>query len=653
MLILIKERLDNVLKEEQIFNGKNSKDTDSPSSSSTQKQQQRKYYSYSIRSILQYIISYTESIIEDIIIFKNILLYRICYPFRLMARIVLFIHVIFQLFFQYTINLFYFFYVTVPLLIISYVWSYILQGLAVFCRKNRTARKLIIHITEIVKLGERIWEKARTATLWDIIAFIGSFLIDVLRSWLVPPKELDKSRSIIELSELLAYEETISNLKDGSSLQQQQQQQEERRARKYMHHYVPFNPFKATIKLHTPLTSLNAKPKSQSSSQSYYQTLLSPVTNRSFFMPSFDSADHTGQRDIYNIDRSDLSQSFLEQYSLLHEADTPASFPPTPFSRAHVMNRSADRVNSVMFGARDRLRQDAQSVSTDKFSRHLAKEAKNSGYLATFDPKKSSENIALSCGNHCVMKVGDNFCGSTQSMVPISNNHYVYFEFSMTVSNDQIPSLALGLSPADCPLNVMVGSWPGSLAINTEGHLIVGSQWFQPTVARTVQPGATVGFLVLIPSECDNGAVLSDSSSGDANFIDASPGDGKEEPSTSGPTSSSSDSQQATDDSVTEGKIEDGATTNKKTINTQLSVQINIDGHPCEYPAGALQKIASEIQLLKASLYPTVGLISGNTRVWCRFCEADVVYRRRNAIGAPVNTKVYCLDGSVLLEENQ
>lgn len=632
MLILIKEQLDNVPIESD-------KNVDPPSSSSSQRQQKRskEFSFYSIRSILQFIIAYTEAVIEELIELKNLIVYRICYPFRLMARIVLFINLLFQLFFQYTVNMIYFFYVTVPLLVLSYVWSYILQGLAEFCRRNRTARKLVLHVTEIVKLSERIWERVRTATVWDMVVFIGSFIGDVIRSWVFPPS-VGKSRSIIELSELLAYEETISSQKDGAS----HLQLEERRARKYMHHYVPFNPFKATIKLHTPLTHLSAKPKSQSS-----QSLRSPATHKSFFMPSFDSADQTGPKDMYNLDRSDLSDAFLEQYSLLHEADTPASFPPTPFSRAHVMNRSTDRVNSVMFAARDRLRQDALSVSTDKFSRHMAKEAKNSGYLATFDPKKSSENIALSCGNHCVMKVGDNFCGSTQSMVPVSNNHYVYFEFSMTVSNDQVPSLALGLSPPDCPLNVMVGSWPGSLAINTEGHLVVGSQWFQPTASRTVRPGATVGFLVLIPTDNDNGACTSEGSSGDANFIDASPGADKEAKSSEG---SSSNSNENGLNEEAEVAANNG---NSDSSTSLLSVQINIDGHPCEYPAGALQKVASEIQLMKSSLFPTVGLNSGSTRVWCRFCEADVVYRKRNAIGAPANTKVYCLDGSLLLDENQ
>jgi hypothetical protein len=58
-----------------------------------------------------------------------------------------------------------------------------------------------------------------------------------------------------------------------------------------------------------------------------------------------------------------------------------------------------------------------------------------------------------------------------------------------------------------------------------------------------------------------------------------------------------------------------------------------------------------EIVATNTPLYPTVSLFSDETRVWCRFCEADVVYRSRAAIGAPPGVRVYCLDGTLLLQE--
>jgi hypothetical protein len=77
---------------------------------------------------------------------------------------------------------------------------------------------------------------------------------------------------------------------------------------------------------------------------------------------------------------------------------------------------------------------------------------------------------------------------------------------------------------------------------------------------------------------------------------------------------------------------------------------IHVNGARREYAQPAMDA-AQEIVSLRAPLYPTVSLISENTRVWCRFCEADIVYRSREAMGAPAGCRVYCLDGSLLLDE--
>jgi hypothetical protein len=78
---------------------------------------------------------------------------------------------------------------------------------------------------------------------------------------------------------------------------------------------------------------------------------------------------------------------------------------------------------------------------------------------------------------------------------------------------------------------------------------------------------------------------------------------------------------------------------------------LNVNGVPAHFPSQAIN-LASDIAALNAPLYPTVSLLSEDTRVWCRFCEADIVYRSRYAIGAPPHAKVYCLDGSLLLDED-
>lgn len=98
-------------------------------------------------------------------------------------------------------------------------------------------------------------------------------------------------------------------------------------------------------------------------------------------------------------------------------------------------------------------------ASCDEYSRKAAVLAQNSGQLAVFDPYQSSEGIALSCGNHCALKVGRGLCSSSRTMVAVPTNRLVYMEFSITASSSTTPSIAIGLSPPDCPLNVTVGSW--------------------------------------------------------------------------------------------------------------------------------------------------------------------------------------------------
>ena len=56
---------------------------------------------------------------------------------------------------------------------------------------------------------------------------------------------------------------------------------------------------------------------------------------------------------------------------------------------------------------------------------------KASGHLAVFDPKQTSDGLALSCGNHCLAKVGRTLCGSARAMVPLPAGVFVYVEFSV------------------------------------------------------------------------------------------------------------------------------------------------------------------------------------------------------------------------------
>jgi len=482
-------------------------------------------------------------------------------------------------------------------------------------------------------------------------------------------KGLSMVLSVEELAELLEYEEIDGDNNGGPNTAESLQYP---RALRGMHNYVPSNPFRATIRIHRAV----------------------PIPHR----PGGNSTD--------------LVATELEPGSCLVDyngADSPASFPPTPYSRANVMNRSLDRVASVMFAARDRLRLEAQSVSRDEYSRIVAKEAQSTGQFAVFDPKESSPGVALSCGNHCAIKVGKGLCCCCRSMMPVRTDTYVYFEFSVMVSSAQTPTLGIGLSP-ECPMNVMVGSWPRSKGFYNDGQMLVGSHWYQSTNGKRIEAGSTVGMLVYIPSaECspvpenpaegdeaeDSGEShkglldLSQDSAvqaqGQTSFFgsflsgfsrsssldpdesfglalsgdDSSSGDSSRRPSAqNSPTKAKGKTlDRATDPTLSGGKSNSASGNQLKAgaAPREPVLQFTVNGQPVLHPPEASLSCedlgASSLHQPQPLLYPTVSLFSEETRVWCRFCEADIIYKSRTAIGAPPGVKVYCLDGSLLLHE--
>lgn len=318
-------------------------------------------------------------------------------------------------------------------------------------------------------------------------------------------------------------------------------------------------------------------------------------------------------------------------------SDSPASFPSTPFSRAYVMNRASERVVSVIFAARDRLRLEAQSVSRDEFSRMIAKENQSTGQYAIFDPRQTSNGVTLTCGNHCAMKIGNALCCSCRSMIFIRPDTYVYFEYSITASSSQVPSLGLGLSPIDCPLNVMVGSWPSSVGFYTDGQVMISSQWFQNLSSSKVGAGTTVGMLVYVPSSKSGKEITN------ANVMSNLPLEVLQPESNLPPTV---DKKSPSPPDLRESSSQE------QHSKPETLLKFNVNGVPVNFSKEVTEKM-SEAGSGIAPLYPTVSLFSENTRVWCRFCEADIVFRSRVSMQAPTGVRVYCLDGSLLLDENE
>ena len=225
------------------------------------------------------------------------------------------------------------------------------------------------------------------------------------------------------------------------------------RIKRFMYHKIPLNLFRAATR---PFTSPKSSNSASSSAASY---------------------------DLYEL------EEFDDGYF------SPASFPSTPFSRSKFISKLSSQAESVMFVARDRLRQVALSESRDEFSRETALK----GLLATFDADYCSDGIDLCCGNHCAVKVRNlSSCCSCRALMTIPDNVYVYVEFSVLTSESvTIPNLSVGLAPPDCPLNVMVGNWARSVGLCTDGTLLVSGKCHQGSISRKVVSGSTVGMLVL------------------------------------------------------------------------------------------------------------------------------------------------------------
>lgn len=483
-------------------------------------------------------------------------------------------------------------------------------AMEIFYRKSEYVRSFVIHISALQFTAYRMWQMLKKTRFSKVLAWCLQIVLEILTAWNDNEKgekhltsrtiggRAKRNVSLTNLSELLEYEE----------LEDVYHQDLSRRVmRKVMHHSIPSNPFKATVLVHS------AGPTS-----------------------AYEKEDHDL---LMSKRREQAIVSIFDKYS-------PASFPSTPFSRANIMSRTEEKTNTLMFVARDILRLEAQSASVDEYSRKVAKHAKSSGQHAVFDPTQSSSGIVLSCGNHCALKVGKGLCSSTRTMVSIPQNRYVYLEFSITAANETIPSIAIGLSPPDCPLNVTVGSWAQSVGLFNDKHLLISSRWFEaPITTATITAGSTLGMLVYYPGPTVLPSAVAVNNEGVFTKLlqyvvsDAVP-----------VVDSEQDQEQGE-----EGDISDAATRNQLTsiessYPSSLIVKFNINGVLLDFLSPTMTAI-SDITRLNAPLYPTVSIISEGTKVWCRLCEADIIYRNHDLIGAPSGAKVYALDGSLLIDD--
>jgi hypothetical protein len=557
----------------------------------------------------------------------------------------------------------YFLWIHVPFVVCSFVWGCIVLFLEVVARRSYHAKRLLIHISALLEIFSSFYDQIITTKLSVLIEHLAQTFCDLVASFWSRPASNPKPNSsfVTEYHDLLVYEEFEDEFPSEIYARQ--------KIHRVMHNYIPTNLFKATVRL---------------------SKMNSP------------------------------REGDIDDLALDVDKESPTSFPTTPFSRARIMNSSAERTNYVMFAARDRLRLEAQSVSRDEYSRNAALKAKTSGQRATFDPDQKSEGLALTCGNHCALKVGQGLCCSCRSTLPIHENVFVYIEFSITVTGSTVPILCIGLAPPDCPLNVMAGHWPRSLALFNDGQLAVDSRLF-PDISfasllmpTKVMAGSTVGMLVYLqdPStqtqieghfDSDNKkrhGVFSacrdviDTAFGTVkNVVSMDKQDKKELLKSTGQTTferrreeeakgmllstksmdsldllprfsinsnvtENTEMTETTDITEITTKQKTQENTFRNTINNReesdsgrLFVRWNINGRESKFSSDAVESLHDTVSM-KTPLYPTISISSKDTRVWCRFCEADIVCKIRDVIGAPKGVRVYCLDGSLLLNEN-
>jgi len=277
----------------------------------------------------------------------------------------------------------------------------------------------------------------------------------------------------------------------------------------------------------------------------------------------------------------------------------------------------------------------------------MAEALRESSRLAVFNAADASPGVRLERGYHCAAKVGNDLYCSARGMIPVLRNCYVYFEMSVTTTPRlrgpgamHHTSLSVGLSTLEMPLNTLVGAWKGSVGLCTTGQILAAGQWCSPLDPRLSSYGSdsTVGCLVRLDDdsafETWDGVVVTATVTFNVNGRVVAPlaTSGGGFPSDNNMVRQTGDYGDASD---TEG--EEGSWSGRTTG----------DISPAQ-PASTLPLFVPR----EEELFPTLTLHSQGTRVMGRFCAEDVLAKSRDEIGAPAGAVIFCVDGSVLLDED-
>jgi hypothetical protein len=467
-------------------------------------------------------------------------------------------------------TVFYYCNLFIPMLISRVIYSIILSAISVLCKRSMHVRRMCVTAKALHESIVKSILKVSCMKISELIIVSLKFIYDFIKTAFFTTTSSSIHETTLSFGDIVYYEESEA---------QASWEPVRNRMKKLMHQYVPPNNFRVTVRL---------RPERSTGTSSEVA-----------------STYHTG---------------YTTEAEIALDADSPMSFPTTPLSRARVLNRSTERVSSVMFAARDKLRLDELTFSRDELSRQAAIEARDRGKYAALDPSQASEGLALTCGNHCAFKICEALCCSSRAMIPIRRGAYTYFEFSITASHEAVPMVSVGIAPQVCPLNVMVGTWATSIGLYTDGQVLVESKWYRSSKQLSLDAGVTVGLLVYLPTrdQTSNAAAAGMGFRSHSHPILPDNSAGLPHPFFGGHSS---------------------------------FIQYNVNGTPMdlEIPSSFLKKLDD----CSSDIYPTISVLSEGTRVWCRFSEADIVYRSRRALRAPPIVKIYCLDGSRLLNDSE
>ncbi|GMH82570.1 hypothetical protein TrVE_jg5078 [Triparma verrucosa] len=373
-----------------------------------------------------------------------------------------------------------------------------------------------------------------------------------------------------------------------------------KRVQRMMHYSVSLKPFVATVEAGNKAMAMNEflpnqpppSPQRTSSGDEEDRNLV--VASSSGLKLSNSDSSFTSQTGSLNSPPKSPTNPDRSESPFMC---TPQSFPPTPGARSFVMARSTQFAEDVIFLARDQLRVEQYSESSNEKTRAVAEALRQQSRLAVWNAQDTGNGIKLTCGQHCATKVGNTLYCSTRSMVPVLRNCYVYFELNIgaPAQDHDMASLSIGLSTQEMPLNTLVGSWKGSVGLCTTGQILDAGRWTSTLDTKLASFGheATVGCLVYI-------------------------------------------------DDDTEFQTWDG-----EMVNAQVTFSVN--GRVVK---GLTESSALTLAIPKEEeLFPTVTLHSANTQIHAMFCSQDLQASTRAQCGAPDSEIIYALDGSVLFEE--